>query len=327
MNTLFLVHIPETACTRFKLASCRYWGSGRIVSDYGPDNKHSSLSARELVHRDNDLHSFKQFLIQQDIALYASTKPARTMSRLFPANRIITFISDPVDRLVRQYHRDVKNRVWDGPLLDYCTLRKHRNQQSRQLLNMPLELLGFVGLSDRYPESLQLLNRQFDSDITQLQRKSQTKELSNLEKTETATDADSRLENVRSDILELNQQDLALYRDARELLEARLEIEENREVWVHGRVQRLSGQKIQGWAVAPTTAEPCKVRILVNDECVAVATAQDYLSDLRERNVSRDGYVGFHHRFNRTLNKDDQVSCYIHTSQQRLRGPQRVDKN
>ncbi|MBX2881420.1 MAG: hypothetical protein KTR32_15860 [Granulosicoccus sp.] len=313
MGALFLVQIPETAGSNLRLAACRLWGSNSIVSDYGPANRHTSEAVLELIHLEKDYHRFKTYLDTENIAMFTSHSPLRQLRRIFPVNDIVTFLRNPVDLVISRYDASVREG-YKGDLLSFASNRVHQNIQSRFLHSVPLELLGFVGLSERFAESLTLLNAQYDCNLSEL----------------TATTAGPEHQDcsakIKQQIAKLNQDDIELYETAKQLFETRLQLIDSETPYVHGRVQRLNETTIQGWAVASHSDEPCKIRLHVNDTCVAIMPATEYLPTLKERNVSRDGYVGFSYQFKKQLAPKDEVACYIHCSEQLLTGPRRVTK-
>lgn len=313
MGTLFLTQIPETAGSNLRLAACRLWGSNRIISDYGPTNRHTSEAVIELIHLEKDFHLFKTYLDAENIAMFTSHAPLRKLRRIFPVNDIVTFLRDPVDLVIARYHGAVREG-YNSDLLTFASNRVHQNIQSRFLNSVPIELLGFVGLSERFAESLTLLNAQYDCNLTELTA------------TTAGPDNQDCSVKLRQQIAKLNQDDIELYKTASRLFETRLQLMESETPYVHGRVQRLDKTTIQGWAVASNSDEPCKIRLHVNDTCVAIMPASEYLPTLKERNVSREGYVGFSYQFKKQLAPKDEVSCYIHCSEQRLTGPRRVSK-
>jgi len=315
MSTLFLVQIPETAGSNLRLAACRLWGSGRIVSDYGPSNRHTSKSVVELIQLEKDFHGFKTYLFEQDIALFTSRSPLRCLRRIFAASDIITFVKQPVDLVIQRYVAAKRNGC-KADLYEFAALRVHRNIQSRFLRTVPIELLGFVGLSERFGDSLALLNQQYGCNLSELTT-SAAADPATINRVTV-----SRVE--REAIAELNKDDLELYATACELFDTRINLHQNATPYVHGRVHRLSNSAIQGWAVPAQSTEPCRVRLHINQECIAILPASEYLPTLKERNVSRDGYVGFSYQFKHTLAADDEVSCYIHCSDQLLTGPRHV---
>jgi len=203
MDTLFLVQIPETAGSNLRLAACRLWGSAKIITDYGPTNRHTSESVLDLIHQEKDFHGFKTWLQDNDIALFTSQAPLRRLRRIFPASDIITFLRDPVDLIIHRYQSAVITG-YKGSLQQFAALRVHRDIQTRFLRSVPLELLGFVGLTERFSDSLTLLNEQYDFNLSQLT--AQNNVCAN-----GRSDLDDIKKKDRDDIASLNQQDMQLY--------------------------------------------------------------------------------------------------------------------
>ena len=324
MNALFLIQIPHTKGTSARLAACRHWGSGKIVCDHGAGNRHTTPVVEELVYLEKDYHLFKEYLEQNNIALFTSTQPLRQLRRIFPVSHMVTFVRDPVERLLQHYQQARSAGTTQSSLLDFCARSENRNLQSRYLRQIPLELYGFVGLSERYADSLRLLNAQFNCELTEL--KTPGKNKPGKSKTQPgAPDCPLPDGKTRREILTLNQEDAELYATATELFNTRLELFEASEHYTHGKISQLTSEKISGWAVSPLDHTPCKVRVLVNNHCVGVMSAREYSGTLKERNVSRDGYVGFSYKFDKKLKPSDVVSCHIHPSDQRLSGPNKPD--
>ena len=342
MSAFYLVQIPHSAGTALRLAACRHWGSSRIVSDHGPGNRYTSPAVEELIYLEQDFHRFKEFLQQQDIALLTSSQPLNGLRRIFPASNLITFVSNPIDRLLKSFQQEENSsKLTNANFLKFCQRPDNQNVQSRYLKTLPLELYGFVGISERYSESLELLNAQFDCQLTELATPTGTADPAQRESSEKTCAISERTLNMKrcpalcttlSDktikaVLAMNTLDNEFYQQANELLDTRLKLNQAEVSYIHGKVNQLTQEKISGWAVSTRDHNPCKVRVLINQECVAVTSARNYSSALKERNVSRDGYVGFSYRFPRKLTADDVVSCRIHPTDQLLGGPRTPTEN
>ena len=125
--------------------------------------------------------------------------------------------------------------------------------------------------------------------------------------------------------LSINREDQLLYRAALAIFETRLSLQARNLRYVHGKVQKIKGQRLEGWAIdnaAPETA--VELDIYCNGNLVARKTAKEYVASMKERNAERDGYVGFVHVFEHTLKADDQIQVRVSTSGQVLRGPTRA---
>lgn len=335
MSALFLVQIPHSAGTTLRLAACRHWGSNHIVSDHGSGNRHTSSVVEELVYLEQDHHQFKEYLERENISLLTSSLPLNGLRRIFPASNLVTFVREPVERLIKAYQQTHTGKFNNTDFLKFCQKPENQNTQSRYLKELPLELYGFVGISERYSESLEMFNTAFNCELSELGSSPEatgsadlatTKPNSSVRKTKSNRSEQPALVAVLSNktlkaVQDLNQKDLEIYKTANDLFETRLQTYQANASYIHGKVSHLTQDKVSGWAVSMHDHSPCKVRILVNKQCVAVTPAREYLSKLKERNVSRDGYVGFCVHFAEKLKPNDVVSCYIHPSDQLLAGP------
>jgi len=330
MSTLYLVQIPHTAATSLRLAACRHWGSSTIVRDHGDGNRHTTPVVEELVHLEKDHHQFKEYLEAEGIALLTSSLPLGNLRRIFPASNIITFVSDPLTRLLKAFQKEYPDKFNEESFLKFCERVENQNLQHRYLKALPLELYGFVGISEHYASSLDILNNEFDCQLTELEQPATETTGNKKTKNKLARTAAYKKKLSKSTmhrILDLNSLDTELYESASKLFEIRKRLSAEKIDFTHGRVSHLSSEKISGWAVSTQDHTPCKVRVVVNQECVAVASAREYMGALKERNVSRDGYVGFSCRFSKKLKPSDVVSCYVHPTDQLLAGPTKIGKD
>lgn len=314
MPPLFFIHIPKTAGTSFREAAIKHWSAKKVLSDYGA-SKHSSPVVTRLVHADRDYHQFNLYLEKQSIKMLSGHAPVRFYRRIFPANRLITFVRDPVERVISHFRTACQFQSFSGSLEEFCTNPENINLQSRYLAQMPIELIGFIGLTERFEESLQLFNQQYNQKFLPLQLNQQA----SIERGRSKRDEVSQKEH---DLITLhNGEDIALYAAAKQLFESRLTCSQQNVMYSYAKVQSLHTNRIQGWAVGADESAPRQIEILVNDRSVAIKTALEYLPAMKERNAGREGYVGFIHAFNPPLATTDKVVVRDTGNGVVLRGP------
>jgi hypothetical protein len=140
------------------------------------------------------------------------------MYRVYPFRElgvpVITFLRDPVDRILSYYtHR---RRYDDEPRsLDQFVREDHQaaNFQSRMLGGIDIEDVAFLGVTERYRESVQLFNRQTGFDVPVLERNRLSDRPAEVQRLDP---------QIRELILSLNERDVELYRAARKLVDERL---------------------------------------------------------------------------------------------------------
>ncbi len=63
-----------------------------------------------------------------------------------------------MQRVISEYRHVVRHYDYPGSLIEFCVSKKHQNIQSRCLRGLPLNNIFFLGITERYQESLELLN-------------------------------------------------------------------------------------------------------------------------------------------------------------------------
>lgn len=326
MSPLFFIHIPKTAGTSFREAAIKQWGHKKVLSDYGSSN-HSSAIVKELVHTDKDYFKFSEYLSNQSIRMLSGHAPVRYYRRIFAANRLVTFVRNPVDRVISHYRTACQFQGFQGSLEDFYTDPENINVQSRYLAQMPIELFGFIGLTEHFAESVQLFNQQYNQKFQQLVLNRQKAENVTLEKPANTNKQSHTGPSVsaeqRREIGTHNAEDVALYAAAEQLFQARLGCSQQKSEYSFAKVQSLDTARIQGWAVGLDESQPRRLEIQVNDNAIAVKTAKEYLPAMKERNAGRQGYIGFIHAFHPPLSATDSVVVRDMDNDLILRGPQK----
>jgi len=153
---LLFVHIPKTAGTSFRLAAEKVLGRNRIAYDYArrPETHRSVLRC---VYELPDLARLAQELNDSSILLLGGHVHYRKYRSLVPPEQVVTFLRHPIARVVSEYHHFCRHNGYAGSLLDFASRPRNKNLQTSMLRGAPLSQLGFLGLSEYYPESLALL--------------------------------------------------------------------------------------------------------------------------------------------------------------------------
>ena len=137
--------------------------------------------------------------------------------------RYFTFLRDPLQRTVSHYQFSMQRQKWAVPFGQW--LAKYQNFQTRILsrsqdANQAIEVLegrfGFVGLVERFNESLVLFRKWCDDDELDIRYRSHNIASDNRIKNELLADA-----KIVSLIEECHEQDRILYRYARDVIYAR----------------------------------------------------------------------------------------------------------
>ena len=192
------IHIPKTGGTSF-------W---RVLEH---------VYAPEAVQRvfPGDYEGREKFLIERSIRALHGHIRYRDLGGFFnlPTDvKVVTWLRDPTDRVISNFHYLVERREMREPdLLEYAARGSARNRMSRFLKGADLDDFFFVGVLEKFWE-----------DCTDLGRRLKWADVPHI--WENVSDYTRRKvpEDARREIRLLNQQDEELYRRALDLRSERL---------------------------------------------------------------------------------------------------------
>ena len=150
---MFSVHIPKTGGTTFMTVLASHFGD-RLVKDYELPRE----EVNRLIGGRTSYCVHGHFWTDK----YADV----------PDADYVTWLRDPIDRLISQYnfwhnyrfpHDPVWRRVHYDKLdfLSFAKLRYISNEQSRYIAGKPIESFAFVGLMEMFNEGMELFRDQF----------------------------------------------------------------------------------------------------------------------------------------------------------------------
>jgi len=166
------VHIPKTAGTSFRQALREYCGY-RLVLKYGERPFNSTVFERNkkalLAAIENSEANYKNVDCIHDHFLPVQFL---LLSELKPLT-FITWMRNPVERIVSDYHHTFRNINDYSPPLQlrivsekwslekYCLSEVFRNVYSQFFLGFPLEYFDFIGITEYYSSDLICFGRKF----------------------------------------------------------------------------------------------------------------------------------------------------------------------
>lgn len=157
------IHVPKTAGTSFR----RFLGSAygrRLLYDYGPANPMTTpLIARSVYHDDVAERGAELRLASQEnrVKCIHGHFAASGYHALLPDARYAFWLREPVERLISLYYAHQKQlkpgqeAYGSMDLLEYAQQPEMRNVQSAMVEGIPEESILFVGISERFNESLE----------------------------------------------------------------------------------------------------------------------------------------------------------------------------
>lgn len=219
--------------------------------------------------------------------LVCSQKSIRHWSGAFHPASFVTFLRDPVDRVVSSYRMHVRQKKFAGSFADFYESRDQINVQSRQLSGMDLHDLGFIGLFELMPAMIDALSRHLGIELRM--RHDNPAGSSPRPTIDAAT---------RSRILMLNDDDQCLY----SYVEANLDHFTNyrgrapsiNSRLARGKVYRTEEGILRGWALTHDPNQLATIEVQVGGQTVQRCYADQFLPWLKK--VTPHGVGGFEMR-------------------------------
>lgn len=302
MSPLFFVHIPKTAGTSFRLGAERLFGKEKVVYDYGKDSDATSPVTRDFLYGETvDAWGFAKVCHQHSVAMMGGHVPIARFASLAGVGNTVTFLRDPLQRIASDYAHFVRHYGYQGTFREFYSLPVMHNRQSSFLESVNLEAVGVAGVTECYAESLRLINARYGIDIPQREDNRGKVHLG---------DIHDISEEDRAELIRLNRRDIALYHNARHLLDQRLSLFQKDQPYCHACLIEVNSRQVAGWAWWEGEDDsPVEVEVWINNHHVATVVAVEHRPWLCRLQVPRGGYIGFSRPVN--VKPGDQVQCRI----------------
>lgn len=316
--SLFFVHIPKTAGTSFRIGAEQSFDKSKIFYDYGKSSGATSAIVQQwLYQQTTDFWQFRKALHNAHAALLGGHVPIARFVSLLGAGNSVTFLRDPLQRMASEYAHFVRHYEYKGSFHDFYSRPIMHNRQSKILHGVDVEAVGFVGLTERYTDSLDLLNARYGISIPPREDNRGRKQL---EVGHTISSEDE------AEFRRLNKRDIRLYEQAVALFDQRYQLHQQGKPWAHARLVEVKPGRIAGWAWwAGESDDPVTVEVWANGKQLDTVTAVELRPGLCRLLPPRGGYVGFHLPVK--LRPGDHVQCRVSlTGQWFPLKPRRVPK-
>lgn len=309
LGFLFL-HIPKTAGTSFRLGAIRALGTEHCHFDYGRDSIDTSALVRLHGYEDRDFFRLGRELGRENCRLLGGHFGHAKYGPLFQADRVLAFCRHPREQLMSHYAHFVRHNDYRGNLTQFLDSPVGAGVQQRAFGKLPVSATGFVGVTERYEDSLRVIRAEYGLEIEPMIRNVNPDKRSEdryAVEPETVAVYDRAVER-----------DMVVYRRANALLDARLAALDAGYKYVHGTAERVGRSAVRGFAFQRDSDEPVTVELLVNGRPGASSQAVDYRPVLRAANAPRKGFVGFAFNGHDLLKSGDQFEVRVASSGQVL---------
>ena len=302
MLPIFFVHIPKTAGTSFRKSAEFYFGSDKVIYDYSTKSPETSELVNDSIYEDKDPFFFSELVHEQLVEFLSGHVPAVKYVHLFGVGQTVTFLRDPIQRVMSEYQHFVRHYGYEDDFRSFYRKPQFINRLSKVLHRVPLESFGVLGLTEDYESSLDILNDVYSTEI----------EYSTMNMGREDKDKNYAIPKEQLDELhELNRDDLKLYQDGVRIFNQRKHLFEDKLPFVHGMIQGVNKKSVQGWAWYSGKNAPVDIDILLDGEKVDTAKATGLRPGLLQFSPPRKGYVGFHFNFPKPLCTGSLVSAVV----------------
>lgn len=309
MPPIFFVHIPKTAGTSFRKAAESFLGSQNVLYDYSPSSEETSELVDRWVYKEKDLLGFYRALCKANVSFLSGHVNANKFVYLFSVRQTVTFVRDPVQRLVSEYQHFVRHHGYEGDFPSFYRKPQFANRQSKILQGVPLEAIGLLGLNEEYEDSLTILNHRYNLNVQSVDM--------NIGRKDKTTSYELPKEQL-NELVALNEQDIRLYRKAVHLFNQRKALFDDGKGYVHGAVQQMSGKSVSGWAWHAKNDVSVDLDIRVNGTHITTLESKELRPAFLRLGLPRLGYVGFHYDFETPLSKGSTVEVVVSETGQLL---------
>ncbi len=225
-----------------------------LLCDYGAD---SPTTTENLAGR------VAQPAAQRDWQVLCGHFQLSRYAAQFAPWELTVFVRHPHEQVISHWEHRKRVQGYTGSLEEFALSASGTGQQSRMLNGIPVQLLGFVGVTNRYEDSLELFRSLYPIDAQPQQlnvnpEREEHKERGYDRKKYQLPAAGKQREKV----------DYDLFIQANRTLKARLDFLAQRPPgeWIYGAITRLGPQQVEGVAFNPGLAPHLPLQVLINGE-------------------------------------------------------------
>lgn len=278
----FFIHIPKTAGTSFKRAAEKYFGNDGIVRNYGAKSPETTPWVKEVVLNDKNFPLLYNKLSNDGIGLYTGHVNAFPAANVFKIQNIITFVRNPTAQVISHFNHYSRWYDYSKSVEEFISSPGFKNLQSRHLKGLPIQLVGFIGVTEQYSKSIDLFN--VYSGWNLVTREDNANEKKNI------TSVEPSVEEL---IALKNSDDFRLYSCVQSLLEERCALDAQKKEWCYSFVDRVDEKYISGVAYMANSESSVLILIYEKDKLLGSCLSNELRPGLLRLGIPNKGFIGF----------------------------------
>jgi len=306
VEKFFFIHIPKTAGSSFRHG---FENSYLTLKDYGNGSKNTSKEIQTNLYDNNDIYQLKKEFNSLPCAWLTGHVNLAKYIDFVPMTHTISFVREPLEQVLSHYNHYLKHHDFKGDISDFLEKPFSKNLQSKCLASFPLGLVGNLGITEHYNDSLSLINEQFNLNLPIIKvNVNKTKQVLTHELSET----------VKDKIINNNQRDIDLYQEALFLHQQRFRLFNENKQWVHGYASINQNRMLNGCVYQYQNEEAFDITVKVNNVVLKTVVANGFFGGYVKANFPRERYIGFHIKLPNDLTHEDEIDVYVEKTGQKL---------
>ncbi len=289
---ILFVHIPKTAGTSFRLAAQKFFGIKNTFYDYSLSSPETSENIRKHFYKTKDIYSLGQEFKKYKRLFFCGHFHVTRYMSLFNTLNVVTFVRNPVEQVISHYKHHVRDNDYKEDIVSFIKDERYKNVQSRILAGKPIELFGFIGLTEEYSKSIELINSYYGLDIKVILTNN------NIDKNITSATLDN---NIIELIKKENSADMNIYKNIKKIFNKRVECYNENKIYTHIHIQEQTKSSIRGVAFKNSSNEAPSIDLMDGEKKINVK-ATLFRPGMLIHKLPRDGFVGFEYS-SKDLNK------------------------
>ncbi|WP_298942604.1 sulfotransferase family 2 domain-containing protein [uncultured Psychromonas sp.] len=305
-NNFFFIHIPKTAGTSFRKA---LESEHRVIGDYGKHSSQTHSLILDHIYREQAPLNLKKSFNEVENTWLVGHVTLAKYSDIVSARHIISFVREPIQQVVSHYNHYVAFHGFKGTLAQFLKRPLASNFQRKNLAPLPLGLIGYVGLTDCYEESIQLINSYYGLSLKVIE--------TNVNKKKTI-EKEAISPELRAKITKLNPIDINCVKEAEFLHVHRVALTQQNKEWVYSHFTINPNNILTGCAYYSHSEKAVEFNVLCNGELLEVMTADNFFGNFPKVNFPRERYIGVHFSLTNRCKEGDKIEVFAKETGQQL---------